>query len=223
MSGSMAVFHALQGRLEFAAYFIVLAGIIDFFDGFAARLFNQSSEIGKQLDSLADVISFGLAPGSIFFFLLGAHFEYSENALLTWQLLGFLLPAFAALRLAKFNVDKDQDFDFIGMPSPAMGFYTAGLAFWVGHSGMHEFFFSLPGLLVQILVLSFLMILPVKMMSLKFKSKKPAENLDKIIFAVGVMILLIIFRTLSLPLIILWYVIFSIAGSIIFTKKSPEI
>ena len=110
--GSIALYFTFQGELVFTAYLIGLAAIFDFMDGAAARLLNVSSPIGKELDSLADMVSFGLVPGSVVFHLL------EEGALSQYSFIALVIPIFSAYRLAKFNVDEDQNENFIGLPTP---------------------------------------------------------------------------------------------------------
>ncbi|MFN6074547.1 MAG: CDP-alcohol phosphatidyltransferase family protein [Fluviicola sp.] len=144
LCGIFAIILAFAGRIDIAPYFIFAAAILDFFDGFAARLLKQHSELGKQLDSLADVISFGLAPGIILFItLIYSLWTFDKNPLLpdytesftvfstleqivlhpsvnlSWVLISLLIPVFSMFRLAKFNIDTRQSDSFIGLPTPA--------------------------------------------------------------------------------------------------------
>jgi len=127
-SGCVAVFLAFKGNYEGAIIAILLAAVFDFFDGFAARLLKAYSPMGKELDSLADMVSFGVAPGAIVFSLL------SETNVCEWlPFLAFLIPVFSGLRLAKFNIDERQTTSFIGLPTPANAIFWAGLAFFLLH------------------------------------------------------------------------------------------
>ena len=111
--GCIALYFTFQGELIFTAYLIGLAAIFDFMDGTAARLLNVSNPIGKELDSLADIVSFGLVPGAVVFHLL------EEGTLSQYSFIALLIPIFSAYRLAKFNVDENQNENFIGLPTPA--------------------------------------------------------------------------------------------------------
>ena len=111
--GCIALYFTFQGKLVFTAYLISLAAVFDFMDGAVARLLNVSNPIGKELDSLADMVSFGLVPGSVVFHLL------EEDALNQYSFMALLIPIFSAYRLAKFNVDENQNENFIGLPTPA--------------------------------------------------------------------------------------------------------
>ena len=123
LSGIFSIYFGMEGNLLFSAYCIFIAAVFDFFDGFAARLLHAKSDIGEQLDSLADVVSFGVAPGFIMFHMiklsLGLDFESSL------PFFGFIIPLFSALRLAKFNVDENQTDSFIGIPTPAVALLIA--------------------------------------------------------------------------------------------------
>ena len=130
-SGSMAVYYAFLGNYQLVFALVLLAAVFDFFDGFAARLLKAYSPMGKELDSLADMVSFGLAPGAVAFSLL------RQTVFPEWlAFAGFIIPVFSALRLAKFNIDERQTNSFIGMPTPA------NAIFWVSAS------YSFSGLLV---------------------------------------------------------------------------
>ena len=123
-SGAMAVYFAFQANYELVLILVLLAAVFDFLDGFAARLLKAYSPMGKELDSLADVISFGMAPGAVAFSLLRAS-ELPEWAAFA----GFIIPVFSALRLAKFNIDERQTTSFIGMPTPANAIFWIGLGY----------------------------------------------------------------------------------------------
>ena len=121
--GLLSIVLAFEGKLEVAAAFIFFGSILDFFDGFASRLLNVSSEIGKQLDSMADMVTFGVAPGIIIYKLISEsnnHYEFLVYA-------AFILPIFSAIRLAKFNIDSRQTSSFIGLPVPAAAIFIASL------------------------------------------------------------------------------------------------
>jgi CDP-diacylglycerol--serine O-phosphatidyltransferase len=123
-SGCIGIVYAFNGDLKTVAFFVIISGIFDFFDGFAARLLHVKSDIGKELDSLADVISFGFLPGVIMFQLLKLN---SPNDFLPYA--GFIIPVFSALRLAKFNIDIRQTEDFIGLNTPMNTFFIISLPY----------------------------------------------------------------------------------------------
>ncbi|MEG1545608.1 MAG: CDP-diacylglycerol--serine O-phosphatidyltransferase, partial [Tannerellaceae bacterium] len=172
VSGCVASVMALEGNLELAAYWIIIAAVFDFFDGFAARLLKAYSPIGKELDSLADVVSFGVAPGMVVFWLLGQACTAlpfgSLNVYIPY--LAFVIPAFSGLRLAKFNVDERQTTSFIGLPVPAHALLWAAVGCSVlpiVHAN-EELFVSV--VVVLSVVTSLLLVSEVPMFSLKIKS-----------------------------------------------------
>jgi CDP-diacylglycerol--serine O-phosphatidyltransferase len=201
-SGSFAVYFAFHGNYSAALLAILIAGVFDFLDGFAARAFKAYSPMGKELDSLADVISFGLAPGIIAFSLLEQS-NYPE-----WlKFSGFIIPIFSALRLAKFNIDENQTSSFIGLPTPANAFFWAGLSY--SFSGL---LIEQPWIvLISILIFSYLLVSKLPMFSLKFKSAGWAQNKMQYIFLAGCIALLIIFGFGAFAPIIVWYLLSSAA------------
>ena len=125
-AGLLSIYYGMIDELQFAGMMIFVAAVFDFFDGFAARLLNAKSEIGIQLDSLADMVSFGVAPAFILFHTI--EFSIELTGISTWEYLpftAFIIPLFAALRLAKFNIDEEQQTSFIGMPTPAVAILLA--------------------------------------------------------------------------------------------------
>jgi CDP-diacylglycerol--serine O-phosphatidyltransferase len=155
---------------EGAFLFIVLAAVFDFFDGFAARLLKAYSSTGADLDSLADVVSFGVAPG----LMLYTYFNSYESSYL--PLLALLLPVFAALRLAKFNVDTRQTTSFLGLPVPACALFWASLIPSLHYFSPSFSMVTMVGLVVLLIIFCLLMVSEIPMLSLKFKSTKWKEN-----------------------------------------------
>ena len=130
LSGILSIYSVMNGNIELAAYLIFAAAGFDFFDGLAAKLLNAKSEMGAELDSLADVVSFGVAPGFIMFYMLSVSHGQPGHTAESFSIipfLAFIIPAFGALRLAKFNVDTEQTISFKGLPIPAMGILVASL------------------------------------------------------------------------------------------------
>lgn len=196
-SGSVATVYAFLGNFEIAFFAILLAALFDFLDGFAARMFKAYSPMGKELDSLADVISFGLAPGAIAFSLL------EQSALPSWvRFAGLIIPAFSALRLAKFNIDERQSDSFLGMPTPA------NAIFWIGISySFSSFFIANPWMiLLAIVVFSGLLVSEIPMIALKFKGLSWRANARKYIFLAGCLALILIFGLDAFSFIIVWYI-----------------
>lgn len=140
VSGSIALIQALDGHLQFAALMVGLAAVFDFFDGFAARLLHVKSAIGKELDSLADVISFGLVPGVFLFIMIRDNPAlFNTTGLLVYlPYVALLIPAFSALRLAKFNLDTRQSESFLGLPVPANAIFIISLSLFAGTAALQD-------------------------------------------------------------------------------------
>lgn len=220
--GSLAVFFAIDGQLGWASVFILSAAVFDFMDGFAARLLKAYSAIGKELDSLADLVSFGLAPAAIVFTLLELTM-FGQNQPIQnidahwgeWIVLftSLVIPVAGAFRLAKFNTDDRQSESFLGMPIPANAIFFAslGLIFELGASeNVKALILNKNILLSSVFMCSFLMISELPMFSMKFKNLNIKQNAVRFLF-LGVTILMLVFLQLyALPLIIIWYVLLSI-------------
>jgi CDP-diacylglycerol---serine O-phosphatidyltransferase len=210
-------------KITIASLFIGLAAVVDFLDGFVARLFRATSAMGKQLDSLADVVSFGVAPGMIIYQFLRMSYAKEENGLdvsLIWLLPVFILPCAAAWRLAKFNLDETQHFSFKGVPTPAVGLVVAALPliYWDSNSSgtVIELLRNKWLLYAVTFVLSFLMVSNLPIMSLKFKDYSLKNNIPKIILLVISIALILIMKWLAVPAIFILY----IAVSLAFKNKS---
>ena len=203
-------------KIWMASLFIGLAALADFLDGLAARLLKSDSKLGKELDSLADLVSFGVAPGMILYQFLRMSFMKQENGLdasLVWLLPALLIPCAGAYRLARFNLDQTQQFGFKGIPIPAVGLLIASfpLIYWNAHEGW------IVGLLLNkwvlyliILVLSLGMISRLPLMALKFKNFQLKNNLSKFILIIMSLIVAILLGWLSVPIIFVLYIILSL-------------
>ena len=207
----------LPEKLTYASIFICIAAVVDFLDGFVARLFKATSELGKQLDSLADVVSFGVAPGVILYQLLRASYLQEENGLNTSILL--LLPAFiyscaGAYRLGRFNIDTSQSYGFKGVPIPAAGLVVASFPLILhGGSGfinINEWLINKWVLYVVIILLSWLMVSTLPMLALKFKDFTLKNNLPKIILLAIAVIAAIFLQWLAVPVVFIVYIILSL-------------
>jgi len=199
-----------------ASLFIGLAAIVDFLDGFVARLFNATSEMGKQLDSLSDLVSFGVAPGMIIYQFLRLSFAQQEDGMdvsIVWLLPALLFPCAAAWRLARFNLIQGQTISFKGMPVPAAGILIASLPLiywnvneaWVINLLLNKWF-----LYALVLSVSFLMVSKLPMLSLKFKDFKIKNNLPQYIL-IGIAVLSFIFlKWMAIPVIMLAYLLVSL-------------
>ena len=166
ISGCVATVFALYGVPEMALLFIILGAVFDFFDGMTARVLGVSSPIGKELDSLADDVTFGVAPASILFSFLGS-VDY-PSFLEEWRTVIPFFAAFSALRLAKFNLDTRQTTSFIGLPTPANALFWGSLIEGFGAQMMYSLY-TLPLLLIGIVVSSWLLVAEIPMFALKFK------------------------------------------------------
>lgn len=210
--GACALVCVFQEAFLLAATFTGLSLLADFLDGAVARLLKVNSELGVQLDSLADNVSFGLVPGLIFYTLLQSVFPDDESVMNMTALPGFVFSLFACLRLAKFNMDTRQTTSFIGMPTPAATIFVVGLMLIVHFNsfGFRQMVLQ-PGFLYACIVgLSYLMISEIPMFSLKFERFTWKGNEIKFIFAAVTVAMLFFLREAALSLIILIYAVFSI-------------
>lgn len=211
ISGCIATYWAFNSEYELALLFIVIGAVFDFFDGMTARLLHVSSPIGKELDSLADDITFGFAPSAIIFsWLSGYHFhELPSPIAFLMPFTAFIMAAFSALRLAKFNLDERQSMGFIGLPTPANALFWGSLIVGAG-----PFLASSPiyiyGTIAVMLLFSYLLIAELPMFALKFKTWGWKGNEVKYIFLLTCIPLLIIFKVSGLAIIIAWYALLSV-------------
>ena len=199
-----------------ASLFIGLAALVDFLDGFVARLFNASSEMGKQLDSLADAVSFGVAPGMIIYQFLRLGLAKESNALdasIIWLLPAFILPCAAVWRLARFNIDTKQQFSFQGLPVPATGIFVASLPliYWnVNQSWVIDVLLNKWVLYGIVLLLSWLMVSKLPLMAMKFKDYSVRNNLPKYILVIFSIAAIVLLKWMAPPVIVMGYVLLSL-------------
>ena len=216
--GTLATMFAVGGYFEMTALFVALGIFLDFFDGFFARIFKVSGELGKQLDSLADMVTSGVVPGIVLFVLLESNQQASYEINTEFKvsmglpLIGLLVTLAACYRLAKFNLDTRQSESFIGLPTPAMSLFIVSLPLVQMHSDIN-FVKDLIGnnyFLIGITILfSFLMNSEFYLFSLKFKNYGIRENLFKYTLILLSIILLVTIEYLAVPVIIISYVILS--------------
>lgn len=208
MCGTFAALSALvYDNLEWAFWFVVLAAVFDFFDGFAARLLRQSSPIGLQLDSLADMISFGFVPAAVLYTMTTRSMGEEESLMhYLFAFLCFLMAAFSALRLAKFNIDDSQHEEFCGLPTPANALFFVSLGLIYARTG-----FDFGGRLLICLMppMSWLLISPVRMFSLKFKGFGWRGNGIRYLFLAACVVLILALRLYAIPSIIILYIVVS--------------
>lgn len=229
LSGCISITLAFEGYMLFAVYMIFVAAIFDFLDGMSARLLNSYSNVGKELDSLADVVSFGVAPSVIIFHLMKINlFETAQlpaiDMLSFKEILLLLIPFFIAIlsgvRLAKFNIDERQTENFIGLAVPANAMFFVSLYLVKILSTNHLLVSLLENeyfLAALILVFSLLLVAEFPMFSLKFKNLGLKGNHIRYIFIVLSAILLISLHTVAIPLIILLYILLSAINNWIFS------
>lgn len=208
MCGTFAALSALiYDNLEWAFWFVILAAVFDFFDGFVARLLHQSSPIGVQLDSLADMISFGFVPAAVLYVMTTRSMGEEETFLrYVYTAVCFAMVAFSALRLAKFNIDETQHEEFCGLPTPANALFFASLGLIYARTG---FDFGGHLLIIAMPAMSWLLISPVRMFSLKFRGFGWRGNRIRYLFLALCVVLIVMLRLYAIPTIILLYILIS--------------
>ncbi|HIP35992.1 MAG TPA: CDP-diacylglycerol--serine O-phosphatidyltransferase [Crocinitomix sp.] len=250
VGGILAIVLTLTGGIEYAPWCIFVSAIFDFLDGFVARLLKVQNELGKQLDSLADMVTFGVAPGIMMLTMI--HINFQKNSIVSfvngnllrtiskdysqvqpWQeylmYIALLIPIFALFRLAKFNLDTRQTSSFIGLPTPAMTLFFAVIPLLVinGYESevdwkikMASFLINPLFLIISTIILSVLMVTELPLFALKFKGFKWEDNKIRYVFLT---IGLILFATLlfwSIPIIIILYLILSLINNNTIHKKN---
>ena len=209
-SGCIGIVLAFKGELIAASYAIFLSAIFDFFDGLASRVLKSFSGIGKDLDSLADMVSFGVLPAVIMYQLL-LQARQIDNISPYLNFIAFLIPVFSALRLAKFNVDTRQAEHFIGLPTPANAILIASFPLILDHQNRY-FTPSLQNpyvLSVLIISMCSLLVIEVPMMSLKFKNRDFNKNIFRYLLLLFSAILILFFKFAAVPVVIVFYIILS--------------
>lgn len=203
-------------KIWLASLFIGIAALVDFLDGFVARLFKATSEMGKQLDSLADAVSFGVAPGMIIYQFLRLSFAKEDGGVdvsMLWLLPAFILPCAAVWRLARFNLDTSQSYSFKGMPVPAVGIFVASLPLIyrnVDNDTVRNLLLNKWVLYGLTALLSWLMVSTLPLMALKFKDYSVKNNLPKYLLLLIAVAAVVLLKWLAAPVIILAYVILSL-------------
>lgn len=216
--GVIATYLSFEGKIDIALALMVVAALFDFIDGFVARLLKVSGDFGKELDSLADVISFGFVPGAMLFLIQKSHIQdfnlVAELSFLQWIILlsTVLIPVFSALRLAKFNIDERQKSEFIGLPTPANALFIAALCYTFVYQPEHWLStLNHPLIIIAIIVVfSFLLVSEIPLFALKFKSFSVKGNAIRYIFIALSCLVLILFKIPGLSLVIVLYILISI-------------
>mgnify|MGYP001211034707 FL=1 len=222
--GVLSIISTFSNQLSLAAFFIFLGIFLDFFDGFFARLLKVENEFGLQLDSLADLVTSGLAPSFILFKLLNANnttqffVEFSfETPFSSISLIAFLIPIFAALRLANFNIDKNQKNSFIGLPTPMTAIFIASIPL-IKSEFFNSIYSNTSTLCIISVVLSILMISKLNLFSIKvnFQENLSSQlNMMRLFMLISSLILLFFFNLAAIPFIVVLYIILSIINNLL--------
>lgn len=208
-SGSVGAIQLLYGNYEITAICIVISAVLDFFDGFVARALKSNSELGVQLDSLADMVTFGVLPGLTMYTML----EPFKTEILGFQIkyLGLFITLFSCLRLAIFNIDDEQTYYFKGLNTPSNTFLIFGLYFAYQKTGAFAFLLENEMFLLFLTALSsWLLISPIKMIAMKFKSKELKDNYPKLALVLGIIPIMIFFGWAGISLSIVYYMLVSL-------------
>ena len=205
--GSLGIIFLLEGRGVPAAYFVWAACIFDFFDGFAARMLNVTSPIGKELDSLADMVSFGLLPSLVMYKMLAA--STTSDAL---PYIGLMIAVFSALRLAIFNIDETQRDSFKGLNTPANTLFITSLP--LIHHQAGDWLYQTWVLIAITTIFSFLLVSRIEIFALKFKNFSWAENKIRFTFIILSVLLLATLQVSAIPLIIILYIVLSLGEKV---------
>lgn len=214
-SGCIALVFAFHQDFKLAFFFVCLGIFLDFFDGFFARLFNVSSPLGLQLDSLADMVTSGVVPGVAMYFLMNQALGFPSSGIMAFfPFLGFIITLGSCYRLANFNIDTRQTDSFIGLPTPANALFILSLPL-ILLDNQYELVSQALGnewvLLVIALLSAFMLNAEIPLFSLKVKSASFAKNKLQIIFLTVSVLLLLFFKALGIPLLIIFYILLSIA------------
>lgn len=214
LSGVVGCIWVLKGDYASGAYFIFLAAFLDFFDGFAARLLKVTGELGKQLDSLADLVSFGVLPGFVLFSWIQS---LSFDAWLPY--LALTIPLFSALRLAKFNIDERQSDRFFGLPTPANALFFSTLPFLSIQWSQLDFLFINPWFLIILAwIFSLLLVADLPLIALKFKNFSLRDNVFRYMLIGSGAVLLLTLGLAGIPIVILFYLVLSVIENSVFSS-----
>lgn len=231
LSGTIAVIYAVKDELIIAALFVVIGIFFDFLDGFAARLLKVQGDLGKQLDSLADVVTSGVVPGIFMFQLLQSEsaavnieiesVSWAVNNLTLWPYIGLLITLASAYRLAKFNIDERQTSFFIGLPAPAATLVVVSLPLILNYSSIELVTNLIQNkwfLIALTLLLCYLMNAEIPLFSLKFKDYSWKNNKVKFVFILVTALLCVLLQFIAIPIVILVYVLMSVFDNL----RSPK-
>ncbi|MEY4275377.1 MAG: CDP-diacylglycerol--serine O-phosphatidyltransferase [Bacteroidota bacterium] len=223
LSGCLGLYFVMQGNVFNASLCIFVSLVCDFLDGFLARLLHAYSDLGKELDSLADVVSFGVLPSFILLNLV----EQSCGAQCTQGLFGFYKPflvfslaLMSAYRLAKFNIDTRQSDQFIGVPTPANGLLVASLPLILHYQpAFTPYILHYQGLLIYSILMSYLLVSELPLMAFKFKSWDWASNQSRYLFLIYCIAMLVMLKFAAFPILVISYIALSGILSLLNTKQ----
>ena len=221
-SGCIALVYASEANFEMAFFFVCLGIFFDFFDGFFARLFNVSSPLGLQLDSLADMVTSGVVPGFVMFKML-TNSVNSDPSLIYLPYLGFIITLGSCYRLANFNIDTRQTDSFIGLPTPANAIFILSLPLILKNTDsliLLELLTNCWVLIILTLVSAFILNAEIPLFALKIKKFNFKDNVLQIVFLLVSLLLLIVFKFSGVALIIVFYVMLSVIMNLITGKKA---
>ena len=218
--GIVGIAHLFSGQYVVTFYCLLGSLILDFFDGFVARMMRADSALGTQLDSLADVVSFGVMPAFAMYFMLEPYGTRLSEIDFPFEIkyIALFIALFSCLRLAIFNLDEEQRYYFKGLNTPTNTIFIFGIYYNImraqnadGVFGSEAFLDINPWILLLITVAScWLLVSPLKMISMKFKSKALRDNVSKIVLLVGGILLIVFFRWLAMPLLVVYYIVISL-------------
>lgn len=227
LCGCLAIVQAFEGNLVYAAYLVGLGAIFDFFDGFVARLLKVSSPIGKDLDSLTDMVTFGVVPGVLVFQMVKSSLYIDKEGFSLFEelvfpaYLPFIITIFSAVRLAKFNNDTRQTDSFIGVPTPAVAMFICAFPLILKQNTNYDFILNPYFLVIISCVMSFLLISELPLFALKFKHFKWTGNEIRFVFLGLSLLMLITLQFFGIPLIIIMYILLSMVN--IMTTKNKVV
>lgn len=224
-SGILALVFLSEGEMISATICIFIAGVLDFFDGFVARLLKVSGEFGKQLDSLADVVTFGVVPAFLLFQISKqlSQWPFENEAPMFIIYIPLLIGVFSALRLAKFNIDTRQSTGFIGVPTPANAFWLAGVPYLLRDfpDALQSGWINPYSLALLSLISCVLMVSEIPLLSLKLKNLKLKENISLYLLLLTMGISLFVFKFAALLALVPLYVVFSIIDNQLKKNEIP--
>jgi CDP-diacylglycerol---serine O-phosphatidyltransferase len=209
LCGCLGIIYACNDDVKVASILILVASVLDFMDGFVARLLKAYSEIGKQLDSLADMVTFGVTP-AIIWWQLSSHTHTTQFLVLPY--LSLLLAVFSAIRLAKFNIDTRQSDSFIGVPTPANAMFIAGIP--IASSWLQQMVLNPHFLIIYPLLMSYLLVAEIPLLSLKFKTFAWKTNEFRWLLLVLSFLVVFLLQFSALPFIIVLYIILSLTHNL---------